>query len=257
MPAKENDAQQLPSPLKKKSRGSMRVSFGHVELHTFLKDADRTPSPMPAPAAPAQLASAEPHAVAALRAHGTSALAAQPLSAPRARASAPSDQAPQLSDLLRDDDDVRAEPVNTADDDEDDVVFQPRAAADGVTMEFTQAYGIGIREVRADLHSSPAQEAASIPMEFTRSYGVGILSSGGLDGAEPMDEDEDVEMGEQPSAPAAPAAALPAQPAAAAGAEPLTYDRFLAAHGARRRDPTSSERRPAGARLQPSAARTF
>lgn len=46
--AKENEAPRPSSPTQRKARMSLnkRVSFGHVEVHRFLKDADRTPSPL-------------------------------------------------------------------------------------------------------------------------------------------------------------------------------------------------------------------
>lgn len=232
----------VPSPIKKKSRASLlkRVSFGHVELHTFLKDGDRTPSPMmPPPGTQLMGQAAEwqanPHAVAALRAQTAPAIPPPPAS--RNAGPALADKAPSLSDLLRDDDDARAEPADSIEDDEDAVVFQPRNAVDGVTMDFTQAYGRGIREVRADLQSSPAQEpAAAIPMDFTSSYGAGILSSGGSSGAEPMDEDEPAESFVQLAEKTANADARLVSPGAAAvQAEPLTYEGYLANHGARHR----------------------
>mgnify|MGYP003684392823 CR=1 FL=1 len=234
VPAKENDVPRAPSPLTKKPRPSMnnkRVSFGHVELHTFCKDADRTPSPMPPPAAPL-FASAidgrvETHAVVALRTRATPLPAAQQPHASLAGGPVLIDQAPQLSDLLRGMDEPSGGRAAPFEEDDDDVVFQPRAGGESVTMDFTQAYGGGIREVRTDAQS-PAHEPAAVGMEFTRSYGAGILSSGG---AEPMDEDEPVDAASLAPSPTPTFDAPTSQPAAGARAEPLTYEQFLANHG--------------------------
>lgn len=204
--AKENELPRIAEPIQKKAKarqslkGDKRVSFGHVELHTFLKDADRTPSPMlpPPSASPRDLEPVDGHAVAAaLHAAAPAQVFEQPAH----------HTVPQLSDLLRDDDETAAK---VDDDDDDDVVFQPRGAGD--TMEFTQSYGRGI--LGTDPAQSPLQEP-TVTMDFTRSYGKGILSGGGADTdhVEQMDEDE---------------------PEAAHVVAPLvgpSYDQYLADHG--------------------------
>ncbi|KAJ1621956.1 hypothetical protein T492DRAFT_886106, partial [Pavlovales sp. CCMP2436] len=230
--AKENDEPRA-SPIAKKAKKprqslSKRVSFGHVELHTFLKDGDRTPSPMPPPHAE-QHTAASPREEAVQAAHAASRPALAPAFAPRpvGGGDAAGTRPPQLADLLREEDEPA--PADAVEEEDDDVVFQPRGAAEGMTMEFTMAYGAGIQEVFMDPRSSSAHEGKEegVPMEFTRNYG-GILS-GADEGAEPMDKDEAVEAAT--ASPLAEREAPRAPPTELAAAEPLSYDGFLANHG--------------------------
>jgi hypothetical protein len=245
--AKENELPRAPSVIKKEGRPSLankRVSFGHVELHTFLKDADRTPSPMPQHlhASPRALEQEEGHAVAMVLHASVLAPANGALVTPARDASA--DSVPQLSDLLRDDDTLARGTAD--DDDDDDVIFQPRGGggAEGVPMEFTQSYGPGIRELRADPQASPVQDP-TVPMDFTRSYGKGILSASGAEPAD--DDDEPMPPAPSPDAPSVPIRAATPEPLLAPPAAPsLSYDRYLEVHGASKRPPARRARRRPG-----------